>query len=120
MGELFVEKYDSTQARDSLRDVLQVNPKHPEANLAFARLLHFDGSSQAMEVARAVLDENPNLVAARVLVARLLLELEQFAEAQEEAELALEVDGGSLEALSALAASHFLRDDLEAYERGAQ
>ncbi len=117
IGALFVEKYDSTQARDSLRDVLEVNPRHPEANLAFAELLHFDGSSQALEVARSILEVNPNLIEARVLIARLLLELEQFEEAQTEAERALEVDPGSLEALSALAASYYLRDDLESYEQ---
>lgn len=108
LGELFLEKYDSSQARTSIADVLRSNPRHPEALLAMARTMRFDGDPRAAETLDAALEVNPNLIAARVFRARLRLASERFGEAREEAEKAIQADPESLTARTVLAAVEFL------------
>ena len=117
IGELFLEKYDSTQARSSLTDVLRSNPRHPEALLAMARTMRFDGDPRAQDVLDSALEVNPNLIPARVFKARLRFQAERFGEAREEAEKALEVDPGSLTARTLLAAAAFLEGRGEEFAR---
>ncbi len=117
IGELFLEKYDSTQARTSLADVLRSNPRHPEALLAMARTMRFDGNPRAQGVLDSALEINPNLIPARVFQARLRFQAERFGEAREEAEKALEVDPGSLTARTLLAAAAFLEGRGEDFVR---
>ncbi len=116
VGDLFVEKYDSFQARESVTAVLGVEEDHPQALLAMARIHHFDGSPAARELTERALEVNPNFVEARVFLTQLLLQLEQKDEAKTEAEKALEVDSQSLAAMALLAASHYLADDREQFE----
>ncbi len=108
LGELFLEKYDSSQARTSIADVLRSNPRHPEALLAMARTMRFDGDPRAAETLDAALEVNPNLIAARVFRARLRLASERFGEAREEAEKAIQADPESLTARTVLAAVEFI------------
>ena len=108
IGELFLEKYDSGQARSSLTDVLRANPRHAEALLAMARTMRFDGDPRAQATLDSALEVNPNLVPARVFQAWLHLGAEQWDEARDEAEKALDVDPGSLTARTVLAAAAFL------------
>ncbi len=115
-GRLFLDTYRSPDARASYRRVLDRNPRHPRAVLGMALALEFDGSPEAMDMARSALEVNPNLVPARTLLARLHLRLEDYPAAEEEARAALEVNPSSLEALSALAAAHFLRDRMDDFD----
>ena len=46
-GELFLEKYNSVDARQALKAVLERNPQHPGALLAMARVMDFDGERGA-------------------------------------------------------------------------
>ena len=108
LGELFLEKYDSSQARTSIADVLGSNSRHPEALLAMARTMRFDGDPRAAETLDAALEVNPNLIAARVFRARLRLASERFGEAREEAEKAIQADPESLTARTVLAAVEFI------------
>ena len=117
LAELFLEKYNSTLARAEMPPALESNPQHPGALLAMARILRFEGSSAAIVEARKALDINGNFNAARVFVAELLLELEQYEDAEAEAQRALEVNPSDLHALSALAAAAYLRGDRESFER---
>ena len=110
-GELFLEKYNGTDARDAFQEVLERNPRHPRALLGLARTLRFEGSPGAMSLVGRSLEVNPNLVPARVFLATLHLEVEDYAAAAREVERALAVDPGSLEALSELAALRFLQGD---------
>lgn len=111
MATLFLDKYDSGEAKTILDQVLQKNPRHPQGLLAAARALHFDGSGQAEARAREALEVNENLVGAHVLLARLALEAEDEATAVAEAERALSVDPQSTEALTMLAAARWLAND---------
>ncbi|MEZ4425740.1 MAG: tetratricopeptide repeat protein [Gemmatimonadota bacterium] len=115
MATLFLDKYDSGEAKQILDGLLERNARHPEALLAQARALHFDGSGQAEVRAREALEVNPDLVEARVFLARLALESEDEAGAIGEAQTALGVDSTSLEALSVLAAAHWLEGDSAAF-----
>ena len=117
VGELFLEKYDGSQARASIADVLRVNPRHPEALLAMARTMRFDGDRRSLQTVDAALEVNPNLIAARAFRARLLLASERFGEAREEAEKAVHADPESLTARTVLAAVEFIEGRGEEFAR---
>ena len=117
LSELFLEKYNGTEADASLNAVLSQNPRHPRALLGLARAMEFNGTIGVMDQVEAALESNPNLVAGRVFKAWLHLGVERHDEARAEIEAALEVNPVSLEALSALAASHYLRGEVDDYER---
>lgn len=117
LGELFVEKYNSPEAHTALGDALRLNPRHPRALLAMARVQAFDGNrAEALELVRQALEVNPNLVPARVFLARMYLDVEDGATAEDELKRALEINPTSLEALSMLAAVHFVNDRRDQYE----
>lgn len=110
-GELFLEKYNSTEASALFRDVLATNPRHPEALLGLARAKAFDGSDEALALVDSSLAVNPASPAARTFRAQLLLGLEDYDGAAEEAERALATNPASSGALAMLGAVHFLRGD---------
>ncbi len=117
VGELFLEKYNGTEAAQAFQDVLSLNLHHPRALLGMARAKQFNGSLGFTDQVGKALDQNPNFVAARVFRAWLHLEVENHDGARSEIEAALEVNPASLEALSALAASHYLHGEWDAYAR---
>jgi tetratricopeptide (TPR) repeat protein len=116
VGDLFLEKYQGTEAREAFEAILARAPNHPRALLGLARTRRFAGSSEAMDHVNQALDVNPNLVPARVFRASLYAEAEQYEEAAREVERALEVDPGALDALALLAAVRYLQGDRSAYE----
>ena len=115
VGELFLEKYNAPDARESFEEVLAVNAKHPRALTGMANVLVADGAPGAMELVDRALAVNAAYVPARALRARLLLDLENHAEASAEAERALAVDSTAAEALAARAAAAWLSGDTAAY-----
>ena len=117
IGELFLDKYNGPEADAALREVLERNPNHPRALLGLARAMKFNGTIGVMDQVEAALEQNENLTAARVFKARLHLEVENHDDARAELERALEVNPVSLEALSVLAASHYLRGENDEYRR---
>ena len=117
LGELFLEKYNGTEADATLKGVLAQNPAHPRALLGTARAMEFNGAIGVIDQVKEALASNPNLVAGRVFKAWLHLGVENHDEARAEVQAALEVNPISLEALSALAASHYLRGEMQDYER---
>ena len=116
VAELFLEKIQSSEAQKELDLVLKENPNHPQALLASARRRQFDGEPGADSLVRRALEVNPNLVAARVFYASLLLDSESYDRALAETRRALEVDSTSLEALGMAAAIHKLRSDERGFE----
>jgi tetratricopeptide (TPR) repeat protein len=115
IGELFLSRYNSTEAHEAFRAVLARNPHHPDALLGEARALDFDGEGAAIETVRRALETSPEHPRARAFLARLHLKAEDWAEAREEAERALATNPAGLEALSVLAATHRLRGDEAAW-----
>jgi tetratricopeptide (TPR) repeat protein len=116
LGELLLEKYNNQEATALFKDLLAINDEHPRALLGLARSQHFDYSSQAVTSALESLFINPNLVPTRVFLARLFIELEQYSDARHEAELALEVNPVSLEALTILGALNHLERNAARFE----
>ncbi len=108
LGELLLEKYNNEEAAEVFAEVLSKNQKHPRALLGLARSQHFDYSSAALLTVQQALEINPRLVPARVFIARLYIELEQYNQAKIEVQKALDVNPVSLEALSMLAVVHHL------------
>ena len=117
IGELFLDKYNGPEADAAMKEVLERNPNHPRALLGLARAMKFNGTVGVMDQVDAALKQNENFTAARVFKARLHLEVEAHDDARAELKRALEVNPVSLEALSVLAASHYLRGENGEYRR---
>jgi tetratricopeptide (TPR) repeat protein len=115
-GELFLDKYNSTDASALFREALALNPRHPEALLGLARAKAFDGTDEARALVDSSLAVNPNAPAALAFRAQLLMGLEDFDGAQRDAERALEVNPASLEALATLGAALFVRGDTRGHD----
>ena len=113
LADLFLEKYNSAEARTAIDDALGIEPGNPRALLGLARAHAFDGDrGSALESVRESLAVNPNLVPARVFLARLLMDAEDYAGADEELRRALDVNPASRDALATLAALHFVQGDM--------
>jgi tetratricopeptide (TPR) repeat protein len=110
-GDLFLEKYQSPEAKAEYQKVLAANPRDPRALLGMARVLDFDGAGSAREQATAALEVNPDLPEAHAFLARLLVSREDYAAGEAEVRKALAVNPASLEALAVLAAAQYLSDD---------
>ena len=115
-GELFLEKYNATEAHASFKEALARNPQNPRALLGEARALDFDGARGSADLIRQALATNPRSSAARALLARLALSAEDFETSFEEAAKALDVNPGSQDALAVLGAARFLAGDGAAFE----
>jgi tetratricopeptide (TPR) repeat protein len=115
-GELFLEKYNGTEAHESFKAAVQRNPKYPPALLGQARALDFDGQPGGADLITAALETAPSSAPAHALRARAALEAEDFTTSVKEAETALEANPGSLDALAVLAAAKFLSGDQRGFE----
>ncbi len=111
LAELLLDKYNSTEAGEILRGVLEINSDHPGALLAMARVMDFDGKPDAELLVRHALEINPSSVPAHLQMAKMYLGTENWEEAQTTAESALAINPSSLEALAVTAAVHFLTGD---------
>ena len=111
LGNLLLEKYNNQEAQEVFQEALQRDPLSAQALLGLARSQHFDHSPEAQETVERALEINPNLVEARVFLAQLLLESEQYAEAIEQTLRALETNPNSLEARTLQAAAYLLNDE---------
>jgi tetratricopeptide (TPR) repeat protein len=116
VGELFLEKYNGTEARASFAEALERNPKHPRALLGVARALDFANEPGAGEQIDKALETNPRSSEAFTLRARLALAAEAFDAARTAVESALDANPGSLEALAILGATEFLDGNSAGYE----
>jgi tetratricopeptide (TPR) repeat protein len=116
-GELFLEKYESPEAKKELEKVLSANPRDPRALVDMARALDFDGVAGARARVDSALQVNPRSVPALVEAARLHLSREAVGDARADLEKALAVNPSSLDALSMLAAADFVAGDTAAFRR---
>jgi tetratricopeptide (TPR) repeat protein len=115
LGELLLEKYNNQEASALFKEMLTIDDKHPRALLGLARSQNFDYSPEAVKTALQALFINPNLVPTRVFMAQLFIQLEQYGDARQEAELALEINPVSLEALTMLAVIYHLERNTEQF-----
>lgn len=116
LGELFLEKFNGTEARSSLEAVLRVNPRHPRALVAMARVHSFEGSSGSAELLQKSLEVNSANPEARALTAMQLIDVERYADAAAEAQKGLANDAGAPAPLIALAAARWLSADTAGFK----
>jgi tetratricopeptide (TPR) repeat protein len=114
--ELFLDKYNSGDAKKGVSALLAKNPRHPRALLASARVAYFDGSGAAAERVRQSLEVNPNAPAARAFLGSIYFDGEDYAAAAREAEQALATDSTLVEAMSVLAAARYLQGDRAGFD----
>jgi tetratricopeptide (TPR) repeat protein len=116
LAELFLEKYNATEALATLDGVLAFNPRHARANLAMAQVRLFDELESPSPWLQKALDVNPVLPEARALAAILLIDLERYDEAAAEARRGLTVDSTAPPAMIALAAAQYLKHDTAGFQ----
>ena len=116
LGQLFLEKYEGTEARTSFDAVLARNPNHAQALVSKAQALRFANEEGYVELAEQALEVNPRLVEAYVFLAMHSLEVQERSKAADLVDRALDVDPRSLEALSVRAALEFIESDLGAFD----
>jgi tetratricopeptide (TPR) repeat protein len=118
--ELFLEKYNRADAATAAKDALERNPSHPGALLAMARVLDADGAPGMLETLERSLKVNPAFEPARVFLAEVRLDQEDYEAAAREAEKVLADNPASLPALSALAAARHFQGEATKYEEARQ
>lgn len=116
LANLFLDKYNSRDAQSVIEEAMRIAPEHPGVLLAAARRLVFDAEPGAADLARRIVAADPEFAPARAFLARLQLEVEDYAQAAAEAEEALKRDPSSTAAFAVLAGSHYLRGDRRGYE----
>ncbi|MBX7187386.1 MAG: tetratricopeptide repeat protein [Vicinamibacteria bacterium] len=114
-GELFLEKFNGTEARTAFETVLRTNPRQPRALLGLARARDFDGERGVPDLVDAALATDPGYAEAYAYRSGLLLALEDFPAALAQAEKALAVNPSSAEALAAKAAAQYVSGDSQGF-----
>lgn len=114
-GNLFLDKYNAPDARVSFNAVLKAHPTNARAVLGLARVEDFENKGNALATTQKALTLDPALVEARVMLARLFLEAEQYDSAATHARRAIALDSTSLPAWSLLGAEAWLTGDSAAY-----
>src|SRR5687768_2902786 len=120
LGEMFLEKYNSPDARQMFAGVLRENSSQPRALLGMARVLAFHGTPGADSLVRRSLAVNERLAEARLMLARLRLDSEDYDAAEREVAAALETDPGSPVAHALIAASRYMRDDKKGFDEASR
>ena len=115
-GELFLDKFNTAEAAESVAAVLRDNPRHPQALLLMARIQERQGVAMGeaggqVDALAEALAVNPNFPPARALDVQRLLEQERHNEAESRAVAAFEELPESPEIVAALAAVRFLTGD---------
>ncbi len=111
VADLFLEKYQGSEALEAYAGVLGRNPRHPAALLGLARQRRFAGSPEAIALADSALETNPRYTDALVFRAMLYVELEDYGRASEDVDRALTVNPRSIEAMTVRAGLQYLRGD---------
>ena len=110
-GDLFFSHYVAPEARASYESVLRLAKDQPRALLGLARVLAFEGGSEAMNTVRRALAANPVLVPAEILLGGFMLDAEAYDSARAAAGRALATDSSDVGAWALLGAVHWLRGD---------
>ena len=116
-GNLFLQKHNPGEAGGLYEEALASNANHPGALAGMAKRSAGRQESKAQEMLERALQVNPNFAEARLLLARMHLEREEYGIAGEELEKTLRVNPLSLEARSLLAVSAYFQGNSATVER---
>ncbi|MGH7654354.1 MAG: tetratricopeptide repeat protein, partial [Gemmatimonadaceae bacterium] len=115
-GNMLLDKYNSADAQTEFAEVLSTDSTDPRALLGEAKRRIFDSESGADSLLARALTINPNFVEARAQRAQELMEIEEYALAEKEAERALAVNPASSDALAVLAAVRYVTGDIKGFD----
>ena len=109
-GQFFFERYDPEEAVKLFSEAIEIDPKNARAHLGLATVLAEQFSGKANESADKALELDPKLHEAHALKARIALEDDDPKKAAEEADAALAIDAGDVEAIAVHTAIDLLKD----------
>ncbi len=112
-GNLFLEKYNHAEARNSYGKILKQNQRYVPALVGMAKTL---GGHEADKTLSAALDINPRSTPAMEILAEISLVDDHFDAAEGYLREILQINPESLNAKTLLAAIAYLKDDNSAYE----
>jgi tetratricopeptide (TPR) repeat protein len=120
-GNLLLGKYNVGDAEVSFKEALQVEPNHPDALVGLARLEventnDYNGVQNLLETAELVEPQNLGI---HVVRGRLAIYDTDYPNAREAAKKALSIRKNYLPAMTILAATDFLDNKTEAFEKRA-
>ena len=118
-GDLFLEKYDKTNALKSYQMALQYDPKWTPALVGAARALADENPPQAVTLAKRALEVNPSSVDAQLFLAAEAADANKHDEARKALDQALAVNPSSLDAIALRAALSFIEDKPQEFEAEA-
>jgi predicted Zn-dependent protease len=118
-AEISLEKYEAGYAEKHYDSVLKINPNHPDAliGLAQVKLEQSNDVEGALKLCAKAEKVNPHHLEAAALRAQVLIDSEENLKAEAVLAPALKRNPNHLGALTMLAASHFLRDDLPGFKK---
>ncbi len=121
LGELFLEKFNFADARTTLAQVLQANPRHPRALAAMVRLDMVDPRpAPAGDPLQQLLAVDPSSADGHSLAARRLIDAEQYDAAGTEARRGLVADSTAPAPWIAIAAARWLANDSTGHRAALQ
>lgn len=109
-GLMYLRHYQEADAATLFQEALAIDPKNTEALIGLARVAAGGFEKKAVELARAALKANPQLVGAHELLAFLALEDGDEQQATNESDAALKISDEALEAMSIRATIDWLHD----------
>ena len=115
-GQFFFERYDPEEAVKLFSEAIEIDPKNARAHLGLATVLAEQFSGKANESADKALELDPKLHEAHALKARIALEDDDPKKAAEEADAALAIDAGDVEAFTAAVADFDSLTRLDAWK----
>ncbi len=118
-AELFIEKHDENQAGDIVEEALKRFPEHPDVLYLHAKFVleqSFD-FRKAEQLAQDLLKKNPRHSGAHYLLAGIALRDLDFETAEKNIADGLSTNPRQLHLLSMRAASRFLAEDQQGFER---
>ncbi len=104
LGKLFLEKYNSAEARTAFAEALRNNPRNADALVGMAELLDFDNRPGAVDSARKALQINAGHVGAHAFLTQAFLTTDMLDSARVHAEAAARANSNATETLIATAA----------------
>jgi tetratricopeptide (TPR) repeat protein len=110
-GRLFLLKHNAAEAATLFGEALKLEPKNSAAATGMAEVLSSRWDAGAERLLDDALTDDPEFVPALVLQARLALEDEKIAKAEDLAHKALSLQPGALEAMAMLAAAAYQRGE---------
>ncbi|MFQ5771387.1 MAG: tetratricopeptide repeat protein, partial [bacterium] len=110
-GNLFLSKYNISDATGVFEDALKINPNAAEAHLGLARCWQQSNFEKAMQAAKKALAINPNLIAAHNLLAEFELAAGDFKSALKKLEIPFKLNPNALSTRTLRALCfYFLKD----------